>query len=98
MAGIPQTRFVGSGDIDLACQVFGAGADMVVIPGLPSHIEVMWELAEYAAFLDRLAGFRRVITFDKRGTGMSDPVPGVPARMTSFSRLAKSLRAPWFTR
>jgi pimeloyl-ACP methyl ester carboxylesterase len=36
---------------------------------------VIWELA---AFLDRLASFRRVIIFDKRGTGMSDPVSGVP--------------------
>src|SRR5215831_17513833 len=45
----------------------------------PSHLEVIWELAELAAFLDRLASFRRVIIFDKRGTGMSDPVPGVPA-------------------
>jgi class 3 adenylate cyclase len=78
MAAIPQTHFVRSGDVDLAYQVLGAGQDLVVIPGLPSHLEVMWELPEYAAFLDRLAGFRRVIIFDKRGTGMSDPVPGVP--------------------
>ncbi len=79
MAEIPQTRFVRSGDVDLAYQVFGAGEDLVAVPGLPSHLEVMWELPEYAAFLDRLASFRRVIMFDKRGTGMSDPVPGVPA-------------------
>src|SRR6266536_3204837 len=79
VAEIPQTRFVRSGDVDLAYQVFGAGEDMVAIPGLPSHLEVMWELPEYAAFLDRLASFRRVIMFDKRGTGMSDRVPGVPA-------------------
>jgi class 3 adenylate cyclase len=39
----------------------------------------MWELAEGTAFLDRLASFRRVIIFDKRGMGMSDPVAGVPA-------------------
>src|SRR5207244_2967220 len=78
MAESPQTRFVRSGDIDLAYQVFGAGEDMVAIPGLPSHLEMAWELPEYAAFLDRLASYRRVIMFDKRGTGMSGPVPGVP--------------------
>jgi class 3 adenylate cyclase len=78
VAEIPQTHFVRSGGADLAYQVFGAGEDMVAIPGLPSHLEVMWELPEFAAFLDRLASFRRVITFDKRGTGMSDRVPGVP--------------------
>ena len=79
MADIPQTRFVRSGEVDLAYQVFGAGEDLVLISGGPSHLEVAWELAELAAFLDRLASFRRVIIFDKRGTGMSDPVPGVPA-------------------
>jgi class 3 adenylate cyclase len=78
VAEIPQTRFVRSGNADLAYQVFGAGEDMVAIPGLPSHLEVMWELPEFAAFLDRLASFRRVIMFDRRGTGMSDRVPGVP--------------------
>ena len=52
---------------------------MVAIHDLPSHVEVMWELPEFAAFLDRLGTFRRVIIFDKRGTGMSDRVPGVPA-------------------
>ena len=79
MADIPQTRFVRSGHVDLAYQVFGAGEDLVLIPGGASHLEVMWELAEGTAFLDRLASFRRVIIFDKRGMGMSDPVPAVPA-------------------
>jgi class 3 adenylate cyclase len=79
MAGIPETRYTRSGDADIAYQVFGAGADLVVIHGFPGHLEVMWELPELAAFLDRLGTFGRVIMFDKRGTGMSDRVPGVPA-------------------
>jgi class 3 adenylate cyclase len=79
MTDIPETRYVRSGDADLAYQVFGSGADLVAIHGLPGHLEVMWELPEYAAFLDRLGTFGRVIMFDKRGTGMSDRVPGVPA-------------------
>jgi pimeloyl-ACP methyl ester carboxylesterase len=77
MAEIPETRYVRSGDADIAYQVFGSGPDLVAIQGLSSHIEVMWELPEFAAFLDRLGSFRRVIIFDKRGTGMSDRVPGV---------------------
>ena len=79
MTNIPETRYVRSGDADLAYQVFGSGADLVAIHGLPGHLEVMWELPEFAAFLDRLGTFGRVIMFDKRGTGMSDRVPGVPA-------------------
>ena len=41
MADIPQTRFAHSGEVDLAYQIFGAGEDLVAIPGLPSHLEVM---------------------------------------------------------
>jgi class 3 adenylate cyclase len=37
----------------------------------------MWELAEFARFLEHLAAFSRVVTFDKRGTGLSDRTPGV---------------------
>jgi class 3 adenylate cyclase len=79
MADIPETLYVRSGDADIAYQVFGSGDDLLAIHGLPGHLEVMWELPEYAAFLDRLGTFGRVIMFDKRGTGMSDRVPGVPA-------------------
>ena len=42
MTDIPETRYVRSRDADLAYQVFGAGEDLVAIPGLPSHLEVMW--------------------------------------------------------
>jgi pimeloyl-ACP methyl ester carboxylesterase len=79
MADIPETQYARSGHADIAYQVFGAGADLVAIHGLPGHLEVMWELPDYAAFLDRLGTFGRMIMFDKRGTGMSDRVPGVPA-------------------
>ncbi|MBV9095884.1 MAG: hypothetical protein JO132_18775 [Streptosporangiaceae bacterium] len=39
---------------------------------------MMWELPEFARFLDRLAGIGRLILFDKRGTGLSDRVAGMP--------------------
>lgn len=40
-----------------------------------TNLDVMWEEPSLARFLDRLATFSRVICFDKRGTGVSDPVP-----------------------
>jgi len=46
MAGIPETRYVRSGDADLAYQVFGAGQDLVAIQGPPGHLEVMWKLPD----------------------------------------------------
>ena len=76
----PETRFTRAGEVDIAYQVVGDAAplDLVFVPGWVSHLEVMWELPEFAHFLDRLAGMGRLILFDKRGTGLSDRVAGVP--------------------
>ncbi len=38
-------------------------------------MEIGWEEPRYAAFLRRLARNRRLIIFDRRGMGMSDPAP-----------------------
>jgi len=80
VAELPETRFTRAGDVDIAYQVAGlaGGLDLVFVPGWVSHLEVMWELPEFARFLDRLAGMGRLILFDKRGTGLSDRVAGVP--------------------
>ena len=56
--------------------MFGGGPlDLVFVPGWVSHVEEAWEYPSFAAFLRRLGTFARVITFDKRGTGLSDAVP-----------------------
>ena len=80
MTEMPETRFTRVDGLDIAYQVVGPAAelDLVFVPGWVSHLEVMWELPEFARFLDRLAGMGRLITFDKRGTGLSDRVAGVP--------------------
>jgi class 3 adenylate cyclase len=49
--------------------------DLVYVPGWVSHVEQAWEEPTLARFLDRLSSFARLITFDKRGTGLSDRVP-----------------------
>jgi pimeloyl-ACP methyl ester carboxylesterase len=73
---VPETRYARSGDVNIAYQVFGGGPlDLVFVPGWVSHVEESWEYPSLAAFLRRLATFARVITFDKRGTGLSDAVP-----------------------
>lgn len=72
---VEKTRYARSGDVNIAHQVFGEGPrDLVYVPGWVSNIELMWEDPVLASILRRLATFARVITFDKRGTGMSDPV------------------------
>ncbi len=77
---MPVTRYAKSGDVHVAYQVFGSGPiDLVFIPGFVSHIENYWEHPDLARWLLRLASFARVIMFDKRGTGLSDPVSEVPS-------------------
>jgi class 3 adenylate cyclase/alpha-beta hydrolase superfamily lysophospholipase len=71
----PQTRYARSGDISVAYQVVGDGPrDLIIVPGLVSHLELGWEEPLERRFRERLAGFSRLILFDKRGTGLSDPV------------------------
>src|SRR5262245_56034567 len=70
------TRYAQSGGVNIAYQVVGDGpVDVVYVPGWVSHVELAWELPELTAGFERLASFSRLILFDKRGTGMSDPVP-----------------------
>jgi pimeloyl-ACP methyl ester carboxylesterase len=72
----PETKYTRSGNIHLAYQVVGKknGPDLVLVPGWVSNIEAFWEHPSMAHFLKRLAGFSRLILFDKRGTGLSDRV------------------------
>jgi class 3 adenylate cyclase len=71
-----ETRYARSGDVSIAYQVVGDGPfDLVYVPGWVSNVELMWDEPDYAAFLERIASFSRLIIFDKRGTGLSDPVP-----------------------
>jgi len=75
----PETRYAKAGDVSIAYQVFGEGPiDLVHVPGLISHVEYQWEQPSCARFLDRLGSFARVIVYDKRGIGLSDPVPDAP--------------------
>jgi len=72
----PETQYTKSGDLNIAYQVVGEGPlDLVYVPGWISNIELMWEEPAHARLLRRLASFSRLILFDKRGTGLSDPVP-----------------------
>jgi class 3 adenylate cyclase/alpha-beta hydrolase superfamily lysophospholipase len=77
---LPAARYAQSGDVNIAYQVIGEGpVDIVLVPGVVSHIEGLHELPGYTAFLRRLSGFARVITFDKRGQGLSDRMAGAPS-------------------
>lgn len=79
MSTTPPTRYAKSDDVSIAYQVVGGGPlDVVLVLGFATHLELQWELPPLARFLERISSFSRLIIFDKRGTGLSDPVAEVP--------------------
>jgi pimeloyl-ACP methyl ester carboxylesterase len=75
----PRTQYARNGDVSIAYQILGEGPiDLVIVPGFISHLDLDWAARNFTHFAERLASFSRLIRFDKRGTGLSDPVPGVP--------------------
>jgi class 3 adenylate cyclase len=75
----PETRYARLGPDRLAYQVLGQGPpDLVLTMGSFSHVDVVWEDPQIALFLRRLASFCRLVRFDRRGTGASDPLPHDP--------------------
>ena len=77
LVNVPETRYTKTADgVHIAFQVVGDGPlDFVYVGPWITHLEYRWELPQYASYLRRIASFSRLILFDKRGMGMSDPVP-----------------------
>lgn len=72
---MPPIRYASAGDRMLAYQIVGHGpVDIVMVPGLASHLEMLWQQAGWRRFVTALSKVGRLIIFDKRGTGLSDPI------------------------
>jgi class 3 adenylate cyclase/pimeloyl-ACP methyl ester carboxylesterase len=72
-------EYAHRGDICIAYQAIGDGpVDVIFGAGLVSHLDLMWADPYATAFLRRLASIGRLLLFDKPGTGLSDPVVGIP--------------------
>jgi len=92
-AGVqPETRYAKTTDgLYIAYQVIGDGPnDLVFTSDWTSHVRAGWDMPWIARFYHRLASFGRLILFDKRGTGMSDPVP--PSEIGSIEKRIDDLR------
>lgn len=77
---IPGIHYARSGNVYVGYQAFGEGPfDLVAVPGALSNIAYGWEFESWRSFYGTLASFARLLLFDKRGTGISDPVPGAPS-------------------
>ena len=75
MIEVPETCYTETeGGAHIAYQVCGAGPpDLIFERGVGSHVELAWELPSYARVFWRFAEFSRLIRFDMRGSGLSDP-------------------------
>jgi class 3 adenylate cyclase len=72
----PRTQFARNRDVHLAYQTVGTGSlDILLVDTWVHHVEAVWDFPDFARFLRRLSSFGRLIHFDRRGTGLSDPVP-----------------------
>lgn len=73
---VPETRYARFGELHLAYQVIGDGPpDILLLDQWFGHVDAQWDVAPLAELRERLATFGRLIVFDKRGTGLSDPIP-----------------------
>jgi pimeloyl-ACP methyl ester carboxylesterase len=75
----PLIQYAKSGEVNIAYLAVGEGPiDVVIVPGYVSHLEIGFENPAIRKMSERLVNFARLIIFDKRGTGMSDPVDAAP--------------------
>ncbi len=71
----PETKYVAVGEADVAYQVLGAGPpDLLYFYGFGSQLDLLWDRPLTADYFRDLASFSRLILFDRRGTGLSDPL------------------------
>ena len=83
---IPETRYARLGDLHLAYQVVGNGPpDILLLDQWFGNLDAQWDVPPLAALRERLATFGRLIMFDKRGTGLSDPIPTSTCRPSRSS-------------
>jgi pimeloyl-ACP methyl ester carboxylesterase len=69
---VPETRYARAGELRLAYHDWGEGAPLVLIPPIVSNVELAWESELYRRVLEHLGRHLRVVTFDKRGIGLSE--------------------------
>jgi class 3 adenylate cyclase len=75
----PVARYAKSGDLHIAYVVEGDGPiDLVWIPPWISQVEYLWSEPSLSLVMSRITQFARLITFDRRGSGLSDPFFGAP--------------------
>ncbi len=70
----PRIQYAKTSDgVSIAYATLGEGMPLVTMPALPwSHIQMDWQIPEYARWMERFAENRRLVKYDGRGTGLSE--------------------------
>ncbi len=90
----PETRYAQSSGAKIAYQVSGTGPlDLVMVPGLVSHLDIQWQQTGYRRFVRALERGGRLIRLDKHGTGLSDPAAELPTTQERVRDLAAVMAA-----
>jgi len=90
----PETRYAQSSGAKIAYQVSSTGPpDLVMVPGLVSHLDIQWQQTGYRRFVRALERGGRLIRLDKRGTGLSDPAAGLPTTQERVRDVAADMAA-----
>jgi class 3 adenylate cyclase len=90
----PPVRYALHDGQSIGYQVVGEGPlDLVYCGGLVSHLDLLWDIPEAERFMRRLAAFSRLILFDRRGAGISDPLPPAAEGSVDLDAWCADLRA-----
>jgi class 3 adenylate cyclase len=90
VGALPPVRYVNIGDESIAYRdEGGSGLPMVYAGTNGSHQDLMWDEPGYAHFLRGLAALGRLVTYDRRGTGLSSRTvkPTIEVRVEDIDRV-----------
>jgi len=85
---VPDVSYARSGEVAIAYQVVGEGPiDIVFVRGTLADLLAGWDMPLFVKHVEGMAESGRVLLFDKRGSGLSDPVRQVPTLETRMDDL-----------
>jgi class 3 adenylate cyclase len=91
---VPEVHYARSGDVAVAYQLVGHGPmDLIFVRGTLADLLAAWDQPLFRDHVEGLAAFSRVILFDKRGSGLSDPVGELPTLETRMDDVRAVLDA-----
>src|SRR5947209_11182751 len=95
----PERRYVEVDGARLGVAIWGNGnLPLVFVPDPPANLDLLWTERSYVDQLRRLGRFARVLSYDRRGMGTSDPLEAVPTLEREVADLEAVIDAAGFAR